>query len=372
MKYIHEAPEWPAFRWDEAALSGLLASVRHKQGLLVGRMGTIGFELAAEANLEIVAQDVLKSSEIEGESLDPAQVRSSIARRLGMPGADAVRVGRDVEGIVEMMLDATGGFADALTAERLFAWHGCLFPLGRSGLRRIHTGAWRQDEAGPMQVVSGPIGKERIHYQAPAASRLDAEMSDFLRWVEEEGRLDPVIKSGIGHLWFVTIHPFEDGNGRIARAIGDLLLARSDKQPHRFYSLSAQISSERNAYYDQLERTQRGGMDVTSWVEWFLGCLDRALEQSDGVLASVIIKHRFWANHAAKVENPRQRKILEKLLDGSLGKLTTSKWARIAKCSQDTALRDIQRLIGHGILKKQESGGRSTGYGLADGLDERS
>jgi len=370
MKYIHEDPEWPRFRWDETRLSGLIAAVRHKQGLVVGRMGAVGFDLTDKANLETLTQDVLTTSRIEGENLDPAGVRSSLARRLGIPGEDVIHAGRDVEGIVELMLDATGRFADKLTAERLFAWHRSLFPQGSTGLRTIRTGAWRRDDTGPMQVVSGPIGRERIHYEAPAADRLEHEMALFLVWMEAEHTLDPVVKSGLGHLWFVTMHPFEDGNGRIARAIGDLLLARSDRQERRFYSLSSQISAERTVYYDLLERTQRAGMDVTPWLDWYLHCLDRALDRSDGMLSRVIAKHRFWANHGAKVDNPRQKKILDKFLDESLGKLTTTTWARVAKCSQDTALRDIQRLIDKGILVRLDRGGRSTAYGLAGGMFE--
>lgn len=371
MKYIYQADDWPEFRWDASALSSILATVRHRQGVVVGRMGAVGFTLAAQANLEILTQDVLKSNEIEGELLDPAEVRSSIARRLGIQHDTVVRAGRDVEGIVEMMLDATGNFADRLTAERLFAWHRSMFPLGSSGMHKIRTGAWRQDDKGPMQVVSGPMGRESVHFQAPGAEVLESEMDAFLHWVNADNPIDPVIKSAIGHLWFVTLHPFEDGNGRIARAIGDMLLARSDGQKSRFYSMSSQINAERKAYYEHLETTQHSGLDVTAWVEWYLECMARALEHSEGILSAVISKHRFWANYSDKVENPRQRKILEKLLDDSLGKLTTSKWARIASCSQDTALRDIQRLIDQGVLEKLEGGGRSTAYGLVSGLTNK-
>jgi Fic family protein len=368
MPYIHNDPEWPHFRWDEVGLSSLIAAVRHKQGLVVGRMGAVGFGLADMASLETLTQDVLTTSLIEGETLDPVGVRSSLARRLGIPGEDVIHAGQDVEGIVELMLDATGNFAAPLTADRLFAWHRTLFPLGTSGLRTIRTGAWRRDDTGPMQVVSGPIGHEGVHYEAPAAGRLEHEMTQFLAWMEKEHTLDPVVKSGIGHFWFVTLHPFVDGNGRMARAIGDLLLARSDGQKQRFYSLSSRVSAERSQYYVQLESAQRGGLDVTPWIDWYLRCLDRALGHSDLLLSRVIAKHRFWANHGAKVDNPRQKKILDKLLDDSLDTLNTSNWARVAKCSQDTALRDIQRLIDKGVLVRLDRGGRSTAYGLAEGL----
>jgi Fic family protein len=368
MRYIYQQPGWPCFQWDAVALSPLLAAVRLQQGLVIGRMGVIGFALAAQANLEVATQDILGSTKIEGENLDPAEVRSSVARRLGIPTADPVHSGREVDGVVEMTLDATGNFAEPLTRDRLFAWHSSLFPLARSGMRPIRTGAWRTDENGPMQVVSGALGRERVHFQAPDAATLDQEVRRFLAWVEDGPQIDPVVKSALAHLWFVTLHPFEDGNGRIARAIGDLLLARSDQQPMRFYSLSTQICTERNAYYDCLEHTQHGDMDVSAWVTWYLECLRRALTRSDDLLSRVIFKHRFWATCSARVENVRQKKILDKLLDDSLGSLTSSKWARIVHCSQDTALRDIQKLMEQGILQKLDRGGRSTAYGLRKDL----
>ena len=363
--YIHEITEWPQLRWSHERLAELLAAVRHRQGRLIGRMEALGFPLRAEATLRMLTEEVLKSSEIESEILDKEQVRSSVARRLGMDIAGLVPADRDVEGVVEMMLDATQRFEQPLTAERLFSWHASLFPTGRSGMNRIATGAWRTDALGPMQVVSGPIGRARLHYQAPSSERVEAEMRAFLDWFEGSAvSIDPVIKAGVAHLWFVTIHPFEDGNGRIARAVADLALARSEQSAQRFYSMSAQIRVERTAYYDTLEATQKGGIDVTAWLEWFLGCLDRAFDGADTIVASVLLKARFWEAHSGDQLNQRQRAILNRLLDGFEGKLTTSKWAKIAKCSQDTALRDIDDLLERGILTKDAAGGRSTSYSL--------
>jgi Fic family protein len=365
MVYIYERPDWPAFRWDEAQLAAQLASVRHRQGRLIGRMETLGFPLRAEANLQTLTEEVLKSSEIEGEVLDKAQVRSSIARRLGMDIAGLVPADRNVEGIVEMMLDATERYAAPLDAERLFAWHAALFPTGRSGMARIVVGAWRTAESGPMQVVSGPAGRERVHFQAPAADRIDADMRDFLDWFESPStRADAVIKAGIAHLWFVTIHPFEDGNGRIARAVADMALARSEGTSQRFYSMSAQIRVERAAYYDALEATQKGDLDVTAWLAWFLACLDRAFDGAETILASVLRKARFWDANAGSPLNDRQRALVNRLLDGFEGKLTSSKWAKLAKCSQDTALRDIEDLVSRNILVRDPAGGRSSSYSL--------
>jgi Fic family protein len=362
--YIRELKDWPAFRWSDEALSGRLAAVRHRQGRLIGRMEALGFQLQAEAVLQTLTEDVLKSSEIEGEVLDKEQVRSSIARRLGLDIGALTPADRNVEGVVEMMLDATQHYASPLTKERLFGWHAALFPTGRSGMNRIKVGAWREDQNGPMQVVSGPIGRERVHYQAPAADRLEAEMQAFLAWFESEASLDPVLKAALAHLWFVTIHPFDDGNGRIARAIADMALARSERSAQRFYSMSAQIRVERNAYYDMLEATQKGDLDVTSWLEWFLACLDRAFDRAENTLASVMTKARFWERHGGTMFNERQRAIINRLLNGFEGKLTTSKWAALAKCSQDTALRDIDDLIKRGVLTKDPGGGRSTSYSL--------
>ena len=364
MTYIHELPDWPNLRWSDEKLAQPLAAVRHRQGRLIGHMEALGFPLRAEAVLHALTEDVLKSSEIEGEVLDREQVRSSIARRLGMDIGGLVEADRNVEGVVEMMLDATQNYAQPLTAERLFGWHAALFPTGRSGMSRITVGAWRTAEAGPMQVVSGPIGRERVHYEAPASERLDADMSRFLDWFETAAP-DPVLKAGIAHLWFVTIHPFDDGNGRIARAIADLALARAEGTAQRFYSMSAQIRIERKAYYDMLESTQKGDLDITPWLSWFIGCLGRAFDGAETILASVMRKARFWESVAGQPLNERQRKVINRLLDGFEGKLTNAKWAAITKASSDTALRDINDLLRRGILEKEPAGGRSTSYSLA-------
>jgi Fic family protein len=365
-KYIYELPDWPQFRWDTAAVADRLAAARHRQGRLVGRMEALRLARRREASLETLTQDVLKSSEIEGEILDREQVRSSIARRLGIDIGGLTPADRHVEGIVEMTLDATQKFDQPLTEERLFAWHAAMFPTGRSGMSRIRVGAWRDDSAGPMQVVSGAIGRERVHYQAPAAARVQLEMRGFLDWLNACTPTDPVLKAALAHLWFVTIHPFDDGNGRIARAIADMALARSEQSPQRFYSMSAQIRRERNAYYDALEATQKDDLDVTPWLQWFLACLGRAFDESENILASVLKKARFWERHAGAAFNDRQGDMLNRLLGGFEGKLTSSKWAKIAKCSQDTALRDIDELVERGILLKDSAGGRSTSYSLVD------
>ena len=362
--YIHELDDWPRFRWNAERLAGLLADVRHRQGRLTGHMEALGFSVREEAVLETLSADVLKSSEIEGERLDAEQVRSSIARRLGIDIGALKPADRHVEGVVEMVLDATQKYDQPLTAERLFGWHASLFPTGRSGMSRIRAGAWRDDATGPMQVVSGPMGKEHVHFEAPAASRVEREMAAFLAWFNQAPAMDEVLKAGMAHLWFVTIHPFDDGNGRIARAIADLALARSENTPQRFYSMSAQIRQERNAYYDLLEQTQKGTMDVTAWMEWFLGCLGRAIDGAQSVLGAVLAKSRFWESVQGVDLNPRQRLILSKLLDGFEGKLTTSKYATLTKSSQDTALRDILQLVERGILVRNPEGGRSTSYSL--------
>ena len=365
--YAHQLPEWPKFHWNHDALAAPLAEVRHRQGRLQGRMEGLGFPLQREAELETLTLDVLKSSEIEGERLNPEHVRSSIARRLGLETAGTVAAERDVEGVVEMMLDATQNFDEPLSDDRLFGWHAALFPTGRSAMRKIIVGAWRDDAQGPMQVVSGPVGKEKVHYEAPAASLLEREMAAFLAWANNAGdKTDAVLRAALAHLWFVTIHPFDDGNGRIARAIADWQLARSEHSAQRFYSMSAQIRHERNDYYGILERTQKGTLNVTPWMEWFLGCLGRAFEGTDTTLAAVLRKARFWESHVRVRMNDRQRAILNRLLDGFTGKLTTTKWATLTKCSHDTALRDIQDLIEHGILKKDPGGGRSTSYSLSE------
>lgn len=364
MTYIHERDDWPNLRWSDEQLAQPLAAVRHRQGRLIGHMEALGFPLREEAVLQALTEDVIKSSEIEGEVLDREQVRSSIAHRLGMDIGGLVEADRNVEGVVEMMLDATQNYAQPLTAERLFGWHAALFPTGRSGMSRIAAGAWRTAESGPMQVVSGPIGRERVHYEAPASERLDEEMTRFLDWFETAAP-DPVLKAGIAHLWFVTIHPFDDGNGRIARAIADLALARAEGTAQRFYSMSAQIRAERKAYYDMLERAQKGGLDITPWLSWFIGCLDRAFDGAETILASVMRKARFWEAIAGQALNERQRKVVNRLLDGFEGKLTNAKWAALTKASSDTALRDINDLLRRGILVKDAAGGRSTSYSLA-------
>jgi Fic family protein len=367
MIYTHERDDWPKFRWSDETLSTRLAAVRHRQGRLIGRMEALGFPLQSEALLQTLTEDVLKSSEIEGETLDKEQVRSSIARRLGLDIGALTPADRNVEGVVEMMLDATQRHDKLVTRDRLLDWHAALFPTGRSGMARIKVGAWRDGSAGPMQVVSGPIGRERVLYEAPAADRLEPEMARFLAWFEDPADIDPVIKAGLAHLWFVTIHPFDDGNGRIARAIADMALARSEGSPQRFYSMSAQIRIERKAYYDALEATQKGGMDVTPWLTWFLACLGRAFEGAEAMLASVMSKARFWEQHRDASLNERQRAIINRLLNGFDGKLTSSKWALLAKCSQDTALRDIDDLMARGVLAKDAAGGRSTSYSLVLG-----
>jgi Fic family protein len=364
-EYIHNQEDWPRFHWNRDSLAERLATVRHEQGRLLGRMENLGFKLRQEAVLRTLTEDVLKSSEIEGEKLDAEQVRSSVARRLGMDIGGLKSADRNIEGVVEMMLDATRHYEQPLTAERLFAWHASLFPTGRSGMRRIRVGAWRDDSGGPMQVISGAVGRERVHFEAPAAERLDSQMGDFLDWFNGSAETDWVVKSGLAHLWFVTIHPFDDGNGRIARAIADLALARSEQSPQRFYSMSAQIRQESTAYYDILERTQRATMDITPWMEWYLVCLGRAIEGAQITLGAVLAKARFWESIGDFSLNQRQRLVLNRLLDGFDGKLTTSKWAKLAKCSHDTALRDILPLVEREILVRNPEGGRSTSYALA-------
>jgi Fic family protein len=371
VSYIHQDPEWPNLRWDNAKLLPLLADVRHRQGRLLGRMEGLGFRLRAEASLTTLTSDVIKSSAIEGSLLDAAQVRSSIARRLGLDFGGPAKASRDVEGVVEMMLDATQKYAEPLTAERLFGWHASLFPTGRSGMRRITVGAWRPADIGAMQVVSGPIGRERIHFEAPMADRLGREVRAFLDWFEAANGIDPVLKAGIAHFWFVTLHPFEDGNGRISRAIADLALARAEGTMERFYSMSTQIEAEKKRYYQNLEHSQKGGVDITSWLEWFLGCLGRAVAGAEAGLAGVLRKAKIWEriNHQSPV-NERQRKVINQLLDGFEGKLSTSKYARLAKCSGDTALRDIKILLDQGVLIQDQGGGRNTSYRLAEPDDQ--
>jgi Fic family protein len=366
-KYIHQHKNWPAFHWDQEKLAPLLSEIRHRQGRLLGRMEGLGFSFQAEASLQTLTLDVLKSSEIEGELLNPDQVRSSIARRLGMDIAGLIPADRYVEGVVEMMLDATQHYKTALSDERLFGWHAALFPTGRSGIHKIVVGAWRDNAINdPMQVVSGAMGREKVHYQAPDAELLNDEMNAFIKWFNKETGIDSVVKAAIAHLWFVTIHPFDDGNGRIARAIADMQLARSDGNNQRFYSMSAQIRKERNAYYEILEKTQKGSLDITDWMEWFFACFDRALLATDQTLANVMRKAKFWEKHSTVSFNERQKLMVNMLLDGFDGKLHSSKWGKITKTSPDTALRDIQDLMNKKILMKEVGGGRSTSYVLMD------
>jgi Fic family protein len=368
-RQIHELSDWPKFRWDRDRLTKPLAALRHQQGRLIGHMEALGFQLQQEAVLQTLTEDVVKSSEIEGEKLDVDQVRSSVARRLGMDAGGLKAADRHVEGVVEMMLDATRKYDEPLSVERLLAWHASLFPTGRAGMRNIRVGAWRDDKTGPMQVVSGPIGRERVHFEAPPASRLNREMKAFVDWFNKNADVDAVLKASLAHLWFVTIHPFDDGNGRIARAIADLALARSEHSPQRFYSMSAQIRDEREQYYNILERTQKDTLDVTLWMEWFLACLGRAIDGAQTMLSAVLHKARFWQSLRDVPINERQRILLNRLLDGFEGNLTTSKWAKIGKCSSDTALRDITELVERGILVRNAAGGRSTSYGLGKALE---
>ena len=387
-RYIWQSCGWTNWQFDLAALAGPMAEVSRAQGLLMGRLADVGMALRDQASLAALAEDVVKTSEIEGEQLNVESVRSSIARRLGVDVGALAPVDRHVEGMVEMVLDATANCHAPVSRERLFGWHAALFPTGYSGLAKIKVGAWRDDASGPMQVVSGPIGRQQVHFEAPPADCLDPETSRFLDWLNGPSNEPPLLKAGLGHLWFVTLHPFDDGNGRIARAIGDLLLARADSSPQRFYSLSAQIQRERKAYYDILERTQKilpganfraspaGGrhrdvpdnrsLDVTEWLTWFLDTLHGAVDQAQHTLDAVLTKTRFWQRWAATPLNERQVKLLNKLLDGFEGKLTSSKWAAIAKCSPDTALRDINDLLARGVLRKSDAGGRSTSYELND------
>jgi Fic family protein len=371
MTYIYQQPGWPHLKWDDTRLMPLLADIRHRQGRLLGQMERLGFTLRNEASLTTLTSDVVGSSAIEGEKLDVEEVRSSIARRLGIEYAGAAVASRNVEGVVEMMLDGTRRFAEPLTAERLFRWHSSLFPTGHSGMQRIAAGAWRPAEAGAMQVVSGPVGRERVHFEAPEAHRLNEEMARFLEWFETTAGIDPVLKAGIAHFWFVTIHPFEDGNGRIARAIADMALARADGTADRFYSMSAQIETEPEDYYDHLERGQRGGLEITPWLEWFLGCLGRAIDKAQESLAGTLRKARMWEWINRSPVNERQRTVINRLLDGFEGKLSSSKYAKLVKCSADTALRDIKELLECRILVQDEAGGRSTSYHLVE-LDEDS
>ena len=363
-QYIYQRKDWPNFVWQNNVLLSKLSEVRNKQGLLLGKMESLGFPLRENAILNTLTLDVLKSTEIEGEFLNADQVRSSVARRLGMEIAGLVPADRHVDGVVEMLLDATQNYKKPLSKKRLLDWHAALFPTGRSGMHSIIVANWRNDKNGPMQVVSGAMGKEKVHYQAPDAQLIDREIKQFIKWFNEENQLEPVIKSAIAHFWFITVHLFEDGNGRIARAIADMQLARADGSNQRFYSMSAQIRLERNAYYEILENTQKGTVDITNWLLWFLDCLLGSLKATEKTLASVLSRAKFWEQNVNMNFNERQRLMLTKLLDDFFGNLTTTKWAKICKCSQDTALRDIQNLLNKNILKKEDAGGRSTNYVL--------
>jgi Fic family protein len=363
-RYIHDLPDWPRFRWSPDRVASPLAAVGRRQGRLIGRMEGLGRRLRDEAVLRSLTEETLRSSEIEGEALDPGQVRSSIAWRLGMDVGAPAPADHAVEGAAQVILDATQRHADPLTARRLFAWHAALFPTGRSGLSRIKVGAWRDDASGPMRAVHGPEGRELVHHEGPAPARVGAEMAAFLGWFNRPDAADGVLRAAVAHLWLATIHPFDDGNGRIARAVADMALARSEASPRRFYSLSAQIRIDRAAYHEILESTQAGDLDITAWLLWFLGCLDRAFDNAELRLATVLAKARFWERHAGAPLRDRQRLIVNRLLDGFDGKLTSSQYAKLAKCSQDTASRDIDELVARGILAKDQAGGRSTRYAL--------
>ena len=360
-KYIYQYDNWSHFTWNEKEIQVILGKARHLQGKLLGQMSSFGFSLKEETNLSTLTLDVLKSSEIEGEKLNYEQVRSSIARKLGIDYAGMIYSERDVEGVVEMMLDATQNYKLPLDEDRLFGWHAALFPTGRNGIHRINVGCYRDDE---MQIVSGPMGKERVHFQAPSPTVVKKEMDAFLDWFNNYNEIDLVLKAAIAHFWFIIIHPFDDGNGRIARTLSDMLLAKSDDSSQRFYSLSSQILVERKVYYATLQKVQHNSGNITEWLNWFLNCFYRALKSTEETINKVVNKADFWDKHKETVLNSRQRLMLNKLLDGFEGKLKSSKWAKITKCSADTSLRDIKDLMEKGILKKEESGGRSTNYEL--------
>ncbi|SEV99733.1 Fic family protein [Chitinophaga sp. YR573] len=357
--YIYELNRWPEFTWDYEKLATKLAEVRYRQGKILGQMNAVGFNLKEEAILQTLTLDVLKSSEIEGDILNPEQVRSSIAKRLGIDIGGLIPADRHVEGVVEMMLDATQKYDAALTEDRLYGWHHSMFPAGY----QITTGAWRN---GPMQVVSGMIGNEKIHFEAPDVHQIPKKMSAFLNWFNDKQEIDPVIKAGIAHLWFVTIHPFEDGNGRITRAITDMQLAHADQTAQRFYSMSAQIQKERTEYYNILESTQKGSLDITGWLKWFLDCLHRSMDSTDQILGKIMTRTEFWEKHQETQFNVRQLKMVNVLLDDFFGNLNVSKWAKMNNCSTDTALRDINDLVNKNILIKADGGGRNTSYKLKD------
>jgi len=363
--YIYQLKGWPAFEWDQDKIVQLLPALRYKLGRLTGKMESLGFALQSEAMLKTMTLEAIKSNEIEGEPLNEEEVRSSLARHLGIDVGGILSGDKNVEGVVDIMLDATQHFQEPLTEERLFNWHAALFPLGRKGIKKITAGNWR-NSGKPMQVVSGAIGREKIHFEAPADKSVAQEMSLFLDWFNAGSRMDPVLKAAIAHFWFVTIHPFDDGNGRLARTITDMQLARADGLQQRFYSMSAQIRLERKTYYTILEHTQKGSLDITPWIEWFLGCLDRAITNAGTILANVLRKARYWEYISSKSINDRQRFIINMLLGNFEGKLTSTKYAKLTKCSPDTALRDIQYLMAQDILTKEPGGSRNTGYALKE------
>ena len=364
VRYIWQLPGWPRLTYDAASLAAPLAEVHRAQGQLMGRMAELGLAQREQATLKVLTQEVIKTSEIEGEQLSLDAVRSSVARKLGMDIGALAPSDRYVDGVVDMVLDATRNFDQALTQDRLFGWHAALFPTGYSGRLRISVGAWRTDASGPMQVVSGTVGREKVHFTAPPANELPAQTAAFLQWFNAAPAGDALIKAGLAHLWLVTLHPFDDGNGRVSRAVGDMALARAEAATDRFYSFSAQIQRERKHYYDQLEATQKGQLDVTPWLSWFLGCLLRAVQGADETLAGVLGKAQFWQRWAGTPMNQRQTQVLNRVLDSMEGKLTNAKWAGIGRCSADTALRDINDLLARGVLRRLEGGGRSTGYEL--------
>jgi Fic family protein len=367
--YIWQHKEWPNYKWNDAQLSYKLGKVRRLQGLLIGKISALGLDVKNNTVLNTLTADITKSSEIEGVILDSDQVRSSVARHLGMETEGLPEADRYVDGVVQIMIDATQKYMEPLTEKRLFNWHAALFPTGRSGMYPITVANWRQGKA-PMQVVSGAMGKEKVHYQAPDSNDVPYQIDLFLNWVNAKQQIDPVLKAAIAHLWFITIHPFDDGNGRISRTITDLLLARSDEMPHRYYSMSAEIRKQRNSYYTILEKTQKGDIDITKWLEWFLDCMEAAIHYSVTLINTVTQKADFWDKHRLDIMNERQIKMINKLWDGFDGKLTSSKWAKITKCSPDTALRDIQDLISKGILQKTNEGGRNTNYELVKDLNK--
>ncbi|PVY57476.1 MULTISPECIES: Fic family protein [unclassified Simplicispira] len=389
-RYIWQLSDWPHLVFDAAALAAPLAQVHRAQGMLAGRMAELGLAQRDQATLQVLTQEVITTSAIEGERLDLDAVRSSVARKLGLDIGALAPSDRHVDGVVDVVLDATRNYAQPLTPERLFGWHAALFPTGYSGRMRITVAAWRTDASGPMQVVSGPVGREKVHFEAPPAAALPAQTQAFFEWFEAAPAGDALIKAGLAHLWLVTLHPFDDGNGRLSRAVGDMALARAEETSaagppqgtsahpggsdprsggawgqhahQRFYSFSAQIQRERKDYYDQLEATQKGPLDVTPWLHWFLGCLLRAVQGTDATLAGVLDKAQFWQRWAGTPMNARQTLVLNRVLDGMEGKLTNAKWAAMGKCSADTALRDINDLLTLGVLARLKGGGRNTAY----------